>query len=456
MRQIALIAYLGLMAACQATAQTFTTLYGFTGGGDGSDPQAGLVLSGSTLYGTTKESDGGFGTVYAVNTDGSGFTNLYNFTANIDGAYPTAGLLLSGNTLYGTASQNADYGAVYAVNTDGTNFTNLHSFTGGSDGADPYAGLILSGSTLYGAAGSGGDEGVGVVFAVNTNGTMFTNLFSFSYTNVSTRYSPYCNLILSGNTLYGTTSVAGTNGGYGTVFAVNTDGSDFRVLHTFTTPDGSVNVPGTNSDGATPFASLILSGHILYGTASTGGITGNGTVFAVNTDGTGFTNLYNFTRGSDGAFPVAGLVLSGNTLYGTASVGGNADYGTVFAINTDGTGFTSLYSFTGVSDGAYPKAGLILSGNTLYGTASQGGTSGAGTVFALSLVPSLGIALTGQQVVISWPTWAPNYGLQTTTNLASPVWIAVSPVPVVFNGQNVVTNSISAAQQFYRLSQASP
>jgi hypothetical protein len=52
-----------------------------------------------------------------------------------------------------------------------------------------------------------------------------------------------------------------------------------------------------------------------------------GTIFRVNTNGTGFTNLYSFTNGSDGADPVAGLVLSGNTLYGTAQYGGDSALG---------------------------------------------------------------------------------------------------------------------------------
>src|SRR3989442_571651 len=70
-----------------------------------------------------------------------------------------------------------------------------------------------------------------------------------------------------------------------------------------------------------------------------------------------FTTLYSFTAGSsagtsplvtnsDGAYPRDGLILSGNTLYGTAVNGGSSASGTVFALNTDGTGFTSLYSFT--------------------------------------------------------------------------------------------------------------
>src|SRR5947209_143860 len=97
-----------------------------------------------------------------------------------------------------------------------------------------------------------------------------------------------------------------------------------------------------------------------------------------------FTTLHSFTGRSDGADPYAGLILSGNTLYGTAFVGGSSGDGTVFKVNTNGTGFTTLHSFTGGLDGATPYAGLVLSGNTLYGTAYNGGISGWGTVFAVN------------------------------------------------------------------------
>ena len=71
-------------------------------------------------------------------------------------------------------------------------------------------------------------------------------------------------------------------------------------------------------------------------------------MFKVNTCGTDFAVLHSFTRGLDGAYPVSGLILSGNALYGTALEGGSTEQGTVFKINTDGTDFTTLYSFTAI------------------------------------------------------------------------------------------------------------
>jgi uncharacterized repeat protein (TIGR03803 family) len=265
-------------------------------------------------------------------------------------------------------------------------------------------------------------------------------------------------LVLLGNTLYGT-AVGGGSAGNGTVFRINTDGTVFTNLHSFTAATYNSSVGATtNSDGANPQGGLILAGNTLYGTAANGGSSGKGTVFALNTDGTGFTNLHSFVSASDGANPACGLVLSGNTLYGTAPNGGTG-YGTVFGMNTDGTGFTNLHSFT-FSDGSSPYAGLILSGNELYGAAYNGGRYGNGTLFSFSLgsvsapAPTLAIGSSGADVVLTWPTNAAGFTLQSTTNLSSPAaWTNVSSGPVVVNGQNAVTDPASGTNKFYRLSQ---
>src|SRR5262249_1610847 len=146
-----------------------------------------------------------------------------------------------------------------------------------------------------------------------------------------------------------------------TVFKVNTDGTGFTNLYTFT-PNAAPDF--TNSDGVNPEAVLTLSGNTLYGTCVGGGAFNLGTVFKVNTDGTGFTTLYSFGGSDygDGAYPYGGLLLATNTLYGTTLAGGSSGIGgTVFAINTDGTGYKILYSFSG-SDGNGPWDRLILSG----------------------------------------------------------------------------------------------
>src|SRR6185312_833162 len=279
---------------------------------------------------------------------------------NSDGADPYGALIVSGNRLYGTVQDGGPWGSgsIFAVNTDGTGFTNLYNFsdlsgifTGtNADGAVPNAGVILSGDTFYGATGVGGTGSNGTIFSIKTNGTGFTNLYNFSPASASPFFtnsdgaSPYGELVLFGNTLYGTAAFNGP-GNSGTVFAIHTDGTGFTNLHSFSAVSGPDD---TNYDGKYPYAGLILSGNTLYGTTLYGGSAGAGAVFAVNTDGTGFTNLHSFTLGSnnssgpytnaDGNDSYAKLAVSGKTLYGVTTAGGIFGYGTIFAVNTDGTG----------------------------------------------------------------------------------------------------------------------
>ncbi len=473
-KAIAGLALFGVLAltAEPAAAQTFTVLHPFTLD-DGGPLEAGLILSGNTLYGTAKN-NGTYesGSIFKVNTDGSGFTNFYNFTAtsnplytNSDGAYPVASLVLAGNALYGTASRGGKgSGTVFKINTDGSGFTNLYTFNAAtntpytnSDGAYPEAGLLFAGGRLYGTASGGGVYGNGTVFAISTNGSSFTNLHSLVLTEGG---QPYGNLVLSGPTLFGTANNGGTNG-TGSVFSITTNGTVFRNLYSFSSFSGPHS---TNGDGAFPPAGLLLFSNMLFGTTGDGGLSGNGTVFSVTTNGTAFTNLHSFTAtmgtaatNSDGANPNGGVVLASNLLYGTAYQGGTVGGGTLFSLTTNGTGFTTLHNFTVLvaatnADGVNPAATLVLSNNVLYGTAYQGGQNGYGTVFSLWLSPYLSFVRSGTNVIITWPTNLTGFALQSTTNLAAaPVWSAVLPAPVVVNTNNTVTNGISGARKFYRL-----
>ncbi|HKW31269.1 MAG TPA: choice-of-anchor tandem repeat GloVer-containing protein [Verrucomicrobiae bacterium] len=475
-----------LMLANQAKAQSLTTLYSFSNlssntNSDGAYPSATLIMIGNTLFGTTQSGGtSGKGTVFSVNTDGTSFTNLHNFAGSpYDGANPLAGLTMSGNTIYGATCSGGgeNWGMIFSINTDGTGLTNLYSFSfpiyngytdTNRDGYFPNGLLLLSSNMLYGAARFGGIFGNGTLFKVSTNGTDFTLLHTFtanpspSYTN-SDGSHPYGSLILSGNTLYGTT-IQGGNWGGGAVFAINIDGTGFTNLHSFTALSGSW--PNQyNSDGSGSAAGLILSGNTLYGTASYGGSSNSGAIFAINTDGTGFTNLYSFTANpdpyytnSDGAHPEAELILSGNTLLGTTQSGGSSGDGTVFAINIDGTDFINLHSFTGL-EGSSPQGGLRLSGNTVYGTTFGGGASDYGVVFSISFAPQLAITPSGTNMILSWPTNVAGFdysgfALQSTADLTSPAaWSSVTNVQVVAAGQNTVTNPLTGTQQFYRLAQ---
>jgi uncharacterized repeat protein (TIGR03803 family) len=484
---LSIIALFVLMLVHAVTAQSFTTLHSFpayTGNNntntDGTSPEAGLALSGNTLYGTAASSGAfGNGTIFAITTDGSGFTNLHSFTAlsiygtNGDGAYPYGGLVSSGEAIYGTAylGGSGGQGTIFKINSDGTGFTNLYDFpptlgpypATNSSGANPRTDLLLNGNKLYGTATGGGTGGSGTVFALNTDGSGFTNLHQFTVTitpNPATNSDgafPRCPLILQENILYGNTS-AGGRFGNGVIFGVNTDGTGFTNLHNFTARD---SLYGTNSDGVSPDGRIVLSGGQLFGTAQYGGRFDKGTIFTLYTDGSGFTNLHSFNS-TNGSSLYSGLISSANTLYGTATGGGISGYGTAFKLNTDGTRFSLLHGFSSLrgpfgntnSDGVEPFGGLILSSNILYGTTIYGGYFGYGTIFSISLPlpPELTISRLGTNVLLTWSTNSPGFTLQSATNLiSSATWSAATPAPVIIGTNYTITNNISGAAKFYRL-----
>src|SRR5690348_13609119 len=105
----------------------------------------------------------------------------------------------------------------------------------------------------------------------------------------------------------------------------------YTILHNF-----------NDTAGGYSFSPLIISGDTLYGTTFMGGTTGAGVVFSVQTNGSNYKVLHNFL-GTDGQGPYAGLTLSGDTLYGTTSVGGADSEGVIFSIHTNGTGYKVLY-----------------------------------------------------------------------------------------------------------------
>jgi uncharacterized repeat protein (TIGR03803 family) len=225
-------------------------------------------------------------------------------------------------------------------------------------------------------------------------------------------------------------------------------------------------------------AGLILVDNILYGTTKSGGQASTGSLFKLNMDGTdfrgsGFDQLLGLLAppytevNYDGAFPNALVLTQHNspgegTLFGTSSAGGYWGIGTVFKTGTVFLGILQvIYNFTLMGgqpftqtnvDGEKPNT-LSSLHNNLYGTTYTGGSSAAGAIFGISFsVPTLTTLGSDTNLVLTWPV-APGFKLQSTTNLASPVWTTNSPIPVVVNGQSTVTNPISGTRQFFRLSQ---
>jgi uncharacterized repeat protein (TIGR03803 family) len=439
-----------LFLVMNARAAGFTTL-GSLSVSNGVGTFGPMIISGNILYGTFYSgASNNDGTVFKVNTDGTGFTNLYIFGGD-DGENPHAALALAGDTLYGTTEfgGSAGNGTVFKIKTDGTCFSNLWNFKQ-SGGVEPVAELAIAGSTLYGTTTGGGSGNCGTLFKINTDGTGFTNFYDFHGRDGDI---PAAGLMVSDGVIYGTTEYGGNQSAEGgTIFKVNADGTGFTNLYNFTTIfHGTSSL--TNGDGAEPVTSLMQSGNTLYGITGAGGAAGDGTLFRINTDGTGFTNVYNFDGGAGFGMPTGNLALCGHTFYGTAGGGTGAD-GTIFMIQTDETGPTNLYNFSGAEyddsiltytngDGAGPVGGLTFSHNVLYGMTGSGGGNGWGTMFAYTLPPpDLGIQLVGNTVILNWND--PAFVLQAASGVTGSftnVPFAVSPY----------TNAITGSKVFFRL-----
>jgi uncharacterized repeat protein (TIGR03803 family) len=190
---------------------------------------------------------------------------------------------------------------------------------------------------------------------------------------------PQGNLAIAGNTLFGATGAFGTYDGAifsspATPGPENPEGWPLDEPTILTTFNGA--------DGDDPVGGVILIGNTLYGTTASGGAYNDGTVFSLPISGGAPDILVSF-NGADGGNPTGTLIAdaSGN-LYGTTAGGGANGAGEVFTIQLAGGAPTILTSFDS-TNGAAPESGLLLIGTTLYGTTALGGASGDGVVFSL-------------------------------------------------------------------------
>jgi uncharacterized repeat protein (TIGR03803 family) len=293
-------------------------------------------------------------------------------------------------------------------------FHTLYTFPGGSGGSAPVSLVRDAYGNLYGSATQGG---AGVIFKLSPHGKE-TVLYSFPASG------PSGNLAIDpeGN-LYGTT-MAGGDYGYGSVFKVSSHGKA-TTLHSFTggddsgypdsgvTIDADGNLYGTTPigfnfgtifkvssrgkftivhafkgghDGADPDTSPISDDEgNLYGVAAMRGAHDAGTIYELASGGQ-FRVLHAFVTSTDGQYPRARLTRDGDgNLFGTATQGGSYGSGTVFELTTAG-GFKVLHAFSGYSDGAYPESNLVQDAvGNIYGVVPEGGEHGAGAVYRISL-----------------------------------------------------------------------
>jgi uncharacterized repeat protein (TIGR03803 family) len=279
-------------------------------------------------------------------------------------------------------------------------FAVIHNFTGGSDGDYPYSGVTLDrAGNLEGTASGGGINYQGAVYKMTHGGSgwIVTSLYEFAGGNDGAL--PEARVIVGpdGN-LYGTTVAGGTNNNCGgeypgcdTVFELSPPATICKSIQCPWNETVLYRFPG-GAEGASPGTGDLLfdSQGNIYGTTEYGGGDNAGTVYKLTpSHGTWvYSVIYRFTGLQDGRYPVAGVIMDGaGNLYGTTAFSGSGNGGTVYELSPSGSGWTetTLHAMNPSTEGDYIQAGMIFdSAGNLYGAAAAGGLDGSGSVFKLT------------------------------------------------------------------------
>jgi uncharacterized repeat protein (TIGR03803 family) len=413
-----------IFAAANLPAQTFSTLHNFvrnsfTPNTAGIEPSGNLVFTNGIFYGTTAfEGSLNHGSIYSISEDGSKFNVICGNSNQSSG-----GTALVGETLYLTTINNTN-GAIYSINLKGTNLNLVYSFTGSGNGAWPLnlfaVNNILYGITEFSSVNNFIPSGNGVFFSVDTNGNNFTILHMLP--------APGLSLTFQNNTFYGTTGIA--SDGTAALFSASIGGNNYTNFCTFT--------------NGTHMLQLIVNSNQIYGVGFSNYNSPSqiGIIFSMNTNGSNFNLLHTFTNNP------FGLVLSDNLLFGSMS----DNQTTLFSMKTNGNNFNILYNFpvTGQSLGI---SGLFAADHSIFGTAGLGGTNNFGSFFKLNPAPIIqNLNSTNRTANMTWSA-ASNavYQLQYSTNLLTTNWFNFGNSLTATTTNLIFSDSITNSQRFYRL-----
>ena len=338
------------------------------------------ILYGTTLGGGTAQR----GNIFSFNPASGVLTSLYSFSGGLDGSNPQTGLQIDAHgNLYGVtpsgglaAHCNSGCGTVFKFNIASGQLSTLYSFTGLADGAQPIAPVTLYKNMLYGTttlAGTGancGSGGCGTIFALSPQTKALTVLRELA---VADGVVPEGRMVPGpSGLLYGTMSEAGPNGS-GVVFSIDPASAAYAIVHGF-----DYHVDGAYSD-----ADLLVHGGVIYGTERVGGPTsaGDGTLYKLDPATGLVTTLYSFQGTTDGLFPTYGVTLGrGGSLLGQTAQGGSSGAGTLFQFKTTTLTLKTIEDFE-ISDGESPSGRMLADGHGGYYGLTSGGGRGHGAIY---------------------------------------------------------------------------
>ena len=357
--------------------EAFTVLRSFGVTSLGKTPKGPMVEgSDGRLYGVAYGGGGfGYGTIYALNKDGSGVVDVFNFPAAA-GAYLLAG---DDGRLYVSTSDDGTQGAgtIFRIRSDGTEFEVLHRFgeTPG-DGSKPGGALIQADGMLFGITMYGGRSDWGTVFRLNMDGTDYTILYDCGFDPNGPKDPRAALLDGLDDWVYGTSYGGGTNFGFGTVYRVRKDGSAMETLHSFS---GAASLGG----GRSPVCALVRDGdEYVMGTSYD-------YVFRVNknTGAFQYSTVFGGAASAGAGASEPPVAASDGTFYGTTRSGGASRNGTLYQFTYSPRILKYVISFA-AQDG-YPEATLLAeTDGYLYGATAASSTTGFTRVFRFD--PSTG------------------------------------------------------------------
>ena len=269
-------------------------------------------------------------------------------------------------------------------------FTVLHTFSGAPDGAWPGSLTMDAAGNFYGitSAGGGGGHcsyyGCGTAFKLTHKNSSWVLSTLYKFSGGTEAASPTWLTIGPDGALYGTSQDGGNGSGIGTIFRLNPPA----------TPCHAVSCPWTERvlyrfsgwDGALPVFIMFDGAGNMYGVTSSAGPNNHGTVFEMTRSGSTWTltTLFGFSGQSDGGGPTAGLILDHNgNLYGTTAYGGywSTDWvggGVIFQLTHSDSGWaeTVLYTFGNGSPDALQPGPLTADRNGNFYAGSWAGGDG--------------------------------------------------------------------------------
>ncbi len=303
---------------------------------------------------------------YLLKMDATALTNfdVHDF-GNVPGGYNPTGIFKAPDgKLYGIAQSGgaAGGGTIFKMNTNGSGFQTIYDFTG-ANGQLPIGQLLhAADGRLYGVCNRSGISGLSdnrLIFGINTDGTNYTVLKIFTAAAADGRVVGELTEGIAGS-LYGVTGPWGDRDDeHSIIFKIATNGTGYMVLKTFNT---------SFTEGKVMRNRLAFYSGFLYGTFALGGNNNAGTAFRINENGTGFTIIKHFSPATEGVIGIGGLTLaSNNLLYGATAFGGPFGSGTVFTINPSTLTLQVIYNFTGTQgDGISSGKFLQASNGRLY------------------------------------------------------------------------------------------